>query len=288
MKLLRPASVVLFCAVQASALQSTAPYSDADIVVLARQAIVGDARQQGLSADALGRSVNVRPDLDVAKDVRSVLQDALEEKLSALSVSCIEGTVTLRGRVDSAADAEHALLLASAVPGARSVRNLLVAPDQPAVAPGASEPVARAAGPAQCEPFSFLTHDSLGGRDLVLSVQRGEVQIHGLASTSQARDYATEAVRRVPGARLVKNQMVVRSAPAGEDDRLGKLIAHRLEWSADLRPVASSFSVIVRDGIVTLRGQVRSPAQRALALELASSCDGVVVVEDRIRGPGGP
>jgi osmotically-inducible protein OsmY len=43
----------------------------------------------------------------------------------------------------------------------------------------------------------------------------------------------------------------------------------------------------VRDGIATLRGQVRSPEQRTLALDLAAACDGVIVVEDRIRGPGG-
>lgn len=254
--------------------------SDADIAVLIQQSLTSDARAS-TSADALGRATNRRPDADVARDVLSILRVRLGTKLGSLSVSCVKGTVRLRGEAASAEAREQAVALAAAVSGARRVDNQLSAADveeeAPAVAPAPTveEPVVG--------PFSFLTRDGLAGTQIVVEVEGGVVQIHGKASSTRARDYATSAARLVPGARLVKNLMSVRPSSPAEDDRVRKLIDRQLEWSGALRDALPRLSVSVRDGVARLDGSGLTKAEAAEAVRLAGATSGVLIVDDRLQ-----
>ncbi|MCB9899388.1 MAG: BON domain-containing protein [Planctomycetes bacterium] len=254
---------------------------DADIAVLVRQAIASDAARSAMSADSLGRAANVRPDVDVARDVRAVLEARLGKRLDGFSVTCKDGVVVLTGGAASDADAQLAVVLADAVPGARQVENRLTgsaAAGTPAAARAAAAP-----GPAKAGPFAFLTKDSLAAADVTVEVDKGVVRLRGIANSMRTKEMATATARLVSGVRSVVNAMDVRAASRSEDERLGKLIERRIEWSTE---VLSSFTVEVDNGIARVSGTARhGPAERDEVVHLASTTQGILVVDDRIVVP---
>jgi osmotically-inducible protein OsmY len=260
-------------------------FTDADIAILAHQSIMAGAPTRGLSADEIGRLANRRPDADVARDVRLLLKKQLgPEDISGLEVICKHGSVILRGHAVSEEVEEHAVQLADAVPGSRSIDNRLTSPS---TAPKDEKPYSPPVdqGPVRTQIFAFLTPAGQAARDVSIVVHRGEVVIQGLASSFTARDFATSAVRQVPGTRLVRNEMEVRKRSPVEDDRLERLIHKKLDWSEPLRGVFDSMSVQVHDGIVVLTGRMDNTAQRDTAVDLAGGTPGIIMVDDRLAGP---
>ncbi|GJM22439.1 MAG: hypothetical protein DHS20C15_23540 [Planctomycetota bacterium] len=255
--------------------------SDADIAVLIHQSLTSDARAS-TSADALGRATNRRPDAAVARDVLSVLRVRLGTKLGSLSVSCVEGTVRLRGTAVNSEAVEKAASITASVSGARKVDNQLRAAGDDSEAEAAAAEVEVPEEPV-VGPFDFLTRDGLAGAHVVVSVEAGVVQIHGKASSIGARDYATSAARLVPGARLVKNLMEVRPVSSTEDARLMKLIRRQMEWSGTLRSVLSRISVSVKDGVARVEGSGLTAAQAKEAARVARATVGVLLVDDRLK-----
>ncbi len=274
----------------AFAAPQTAGFADDDIAVLAKAAIVSDARTAGLSADDLERAANVRPDLDVARDVRVKLVGRLGPALASFSVTCHRGEVVLEGKARDLATRDAAGAAAAEVAGVHRVENKLRVPDAPAPVDPPEEPADEEAEAEPVDdptaPFAFLTRDGLAARDVTLAVSSGEVTVTGHASSGAAREYVTAAIRRVPGAKSVVNRMTARTVDPSEDRRLGDIVAAKIRWSEPLRPVASGLSVSVKDGVVRLTGRVATEEQAHVLLGLASSTVGVVVVDDRVAAPG--
>ena len=260
-------------------------YTDAEIADLARNAIVGDARIDALSSDEIGRTENLRPDPDIARDVNAALKKKLPWDLVSLSVSSNRGQVVLTGRSKGLEATERAAHIAGLVAGVQGVTNRLVTDGQPTVPAPVEVQAATDTGSAVLGDIGFLTRDHLAGRDLELHVAGGEVDIYGLANTPEAKEYVTAAARRAPGARMVRNHMQVRENKPREDERLTKLIAKKFEWSFPLRPVADSLAVKVRQGVATVTGHAETHAQADEILRLAGVTQGVVAVEDRLTGP---
>lgn len=253
--------------------------ADADIAVLVRQAIVSDAARSAMSADALGRSANVRPDSDVARDVQVVLDARLGGRVQGLSVSCRNGVVVLAGSCARPEDAASAAALAAAVPGARSVESRLA---QDAAPPSATATSVRPAapGPGREGPFSFLTRDRLAGANVRIEVDKGAVTLSGTASHLRAKEMATATARLVTGVRSVTNTMDVRPANRVDDERIQKIIERRIEWSTE---IVSSFQVEVKDGIARITGTARhGPGERTEVVHLAATTQGILVVDDQI------
>lgn len=254
--------------------------SDADVAVLVRQALVSDARRQALSADALGRQSNVRPDPDVARDVQFVLRARLAEELTGLSVSCVSGKVTLAGTCADEDTRQRALALADAVAGVRSIADQLATPEA-----GATPRRDRAAaprGPADVGPFGFLTHDNLAGAGLHVRVEHGVVRLRGHVNGRAARDHALASARLVTGVRSVVDDLEVRAPDSAEDARLAQLVRRQMEWSSE---IDSTPDVAVRDGVATLTGRVGNVAARAEAMRLAMGTSGVFAVRDELSVP---
>lgn len=253
--------------------------SDADIAALVQQSLTSDTRAS-TSADALGRAGNRRPDTDVARDVLTLLRQRLGTRLGGLTVNCVQGVVSLRGRAADNASRDQALALTRAVSGARSVQNkLTVEGEEPsATAKRSAPPVDEA--PSQ--PFDFLTRDGLAGGDMWVYVTDGVVELRGRASSAAARDYATAAARTVPGARLIKNQMEVRKRSPAEDARLQQLISRLFDWNGFAKTDRERIRVSVRDGVVRLEGPSLPTERAQLAARLARATNGVIVVDDRL------
>ena len=202
--------------------------------------------------------------------------------LTGSLVSCTNGIVTLRGQVDSADRREEAAAAVRAIPGVVAVYNLLQtrgeeAPVTPAAQPPREDP------PVVLGPFGFLTDNLLGGSDLVVRVDQGEVVISGVVSNRMAEQHVMAVAHGVPGVRILKNEIDVRNGTRQDDLRLKLIIFRSIQYTADLWEVWPAMQVEVRDGVARLRGRVKSNAQSALATAVAASVRTILAVDNQLE-----
>jgi osmotically-inducible protein OsmY len=111
------------------------------------------------------------------------------------------------------------------------------------------------------------------------TVSGGWVNLEGWVSTKVQRDHAEEVVHRIPGVRSVTNNLHV--SPAAENPKvICEAIEEALERQAER--TAERIDVTLTDGTVTLKGTVRSWAERRAALGSAGHAPGVRTVIDRL------
>jgi osmotically-inducible protein OsmY len=114
---------------------------------------------------------------------------------------------------------------------------------------------------------------------LQLKVENGWVTVEGTVSTHFQRQAAERAVRYLTGVKGIINHAVVK--PAGvSTTEVGRKIKAALHRSAELD--ASRIQVETHDGRVTLKGTVRSWAERTDAERAAWSAPGVTAIDDQI------
>ena len=111
------------------------------------------------------------------------------------------------------------------------------------------------------------------------TVSHGWVTLEGWVSTNVQRDHAEEVVHRIPGVRSVTNNLHV--SPAAQNPKvICEAIEEALERQAER--TAERIEVTLADGTVTLKGTVRSWAERRAALGSAGHAPGVRTVVDRL------
>jgi osmotically-inducible protein OsmY len=113
-------------------------------------------------------------------------------------------------------------------------------------------------------------------------VHEGQISLEGTAEWQFQRDRAESVVRRIPGVVNVRNciELVPRVAPSN----IKRLIEDAFRRNAQID--AEQITVEARGGEVTLRGDVRSCAEREQAQQSAWCAPGVthVINELRVRG----
>jgi osmotically-inducible protein OsmY len=263
---------------RANALPPT--YSDGEIAEIAYESIVSDLRAQDLSTEQLGLAVNRRPDTAVARDVDTILMRSLRPVPIGLNVSCYRGNVLLRGVASNEDELARATELAARVSGVRAVLNRMMTPVQ-AQPEGRLTDVPREL-PSSSGPFAFLTKDGLAGNNVRLDVIDGEVFVKGYASSERARTYVTASVGRIPGTRMVRNNMTLRPISPQEDERLARIVQKKMSWEQKLHGVSKGLRISVRNGVLTLTGLVDTEEQAALVRELAADTTGIIVVDDQV------
>lgn len=206
----------------------------------------------------------------------SVLQELdFEPSVDAsdIGVTVDDGVVTLTGRV-----ADYAQKLA-AEEAARRVKGVKAIVQELDVKP------------AHFDSDESLAHRALSVIDWNVSVPSGAVQVrvaHGMVTLSGQvewafqRHSAEEAVRKLGGVTCVINNITLKSRVQPVDVR--RRIVDALDRYADLEASGVSFDVV--DGKVTLRGRVKSWAERGVIERAAWSAPGVRTVEDHVTvGP---
>lgn len=113
-----------------------------------------------------------------------------------------------------------------------------------------------------------------------VSVQNGCVTIRGSVQSDQIRQQASEIARSLPGVHVVRNELQVVPAAVLPDAVVAENVRRALESESAV--VKESITVSITDGVVTLAGTVRGYEERALALDIALSCEGVRAVEDKL------
>jgi osmotically-inducible protein OsmY len=213
----------------------------------------------------------MRSDIDIKRDVEAELRWNPDIDATDIAVSVKDGVVTLSGFVRSYAQKFEAEQTAKRVSGVRAVANDIEVrlpifnqrPD-PEIARDAVEEIQKNL------PYAS---DHIG-----VVVRDGWVTLEGSVEWNYQRERAAQVVRRVRGVKGVTN--LIELQPRVPPVEVKHKIEQAFRRSAELD--ANRITVETEGGVVTLRGTVRSWAERQEAERVAWATPGVVRVNNLI------
>lgn len=234
---------------------------------------------------------------------------ALNRHLSPfeIEVSVEDGSVTLKGVVENAAERELAAELAGNIDGVRGVNNDLEV-DPALEVPVVDEQSRITTDKTLAQRFDdatlaatvkskLLWNSNTEGLDIQVRAESGVVSLSGNAGTPVAKELAGELVTNTEGVREVHNHLSISTADSAsaEAQNAANDAAASISDSWITSKVKSSFlysrnldslniKVDTRDGFVSLSGTVLSNAEKRLAVETARNIRGVRGVDaDALR-----
>jgi osmotically-inducible protein OsmY len=128
---------------------------------------------------------------------------------------------------------------------------------------------------------SYVFKTYLKGDDIKIESRDGVVSLTGTVSEESHKSLAQETVADLPGVKSVDNRLEVKGErPAENSDAwLTTKVKTMLLFH---RNVSAMTEVNTKDGIVTLRGEATSQAQKDLTTEYAKDVEGVKDVKNEI------
>jgi osmotically-inducible protein OsmY len=215
----------------------------------------------------------VRSDEEIQRDVLDEIAWDAQLQPNEIGVIVRDGVVTLTGRVDSFAKKWEAERAAWRVRGVVAAAN-----DIEVRLPGSSE---RSDADIAAAAARALEWDALiSPGNVRVTVSRGWATLEGEVEWQFQRREAERAVRRLTGVRGVTNLIRVRPGSQPSPGEVKRRIEEALVRSAETD--ADRVQVEVQDGNVSLRGAVRSWAERDEAERVAWSGPGVTDVDNQI------
>lgn len=129
---------------------------------------------------------------------------------------------------------------------------------------------------------SYVFKTYLKGDDIKITSKDGAVTLTGIVSEESRRGLAKETVAGLPEVKSVDNKLEVKGASPtpNSDTWLREKVRTTLlfHWNVS----ASTTEVDVKDGLVTLRGDAASQAQKELTTEYAKEVEGVKAVKNEM------
>lgn len=188
-----------------------------------------------------------------------------------ISVEAHDGTVILKGVVQTLSEVQRAIEDTQLVGGVKQVKSeLLVGPEGVAIDDARIE--------AECD--KALEADRLlPGGAVHATVKSGAVTLRGEVRHHYQRDAAERDVSAIPGVALIDDELVLTDAPIPSD------VAERIERALKRSAVnADSDIKVTRDGRrVVLDGTVTSMTALDMALNTAWNAPGVTKVDNHLR-----
>jgi len=129
---------------------------------------------------------------------------------------------------------------------------------------------------------SYVFKTFLQGDDIKIQSRDGAVILTGIVADNFNKSLAQETVAGLPGVKSVDNRLEIKGAPptANSDAWLRDKVKVTLLFH---RSVSSGTTEVdVKDGIVTLRGNAASQAQKELTTEYAKDVEGVKDVNNEM------
>jgi osmotically-inducible protein OsmY len=128
---------------------------------------------------------------------------------------------------------------------------------------------------------SYVFRTYLKDDDIKIESKEGVVTLTGTVSETSRSTLAKETIASLPGVKGVENKLMVKGDPTASTDA----------WLSDKLKISLLFhrsvsagkaDVTVKDGIVTLKGNAESQAQKELTTEYAKDIDGVKEVNNEM------
>ena len=230
---------------------------------------------------------------DVALSAKVKAAFALSKRVSTfdIGVASRAGVVTLTGRVSSPQTRELAGEIASNITGVGAVRNdVTVDPSalpDPEIGRLSSRVVDLEIKAAVLE--GFQRSPELRASGIAVQVADRTVRLSGTVSGEAPRRLAESTARGVEGVQGVKNEIVAAEPEALLPVPTDEDLARRVEGSLAQTNAfaAGAIEVLVNARRVTLKGSVRSVAEKLLAEAVAGQVEGVEGVGNELTlGPG--
>lgn len=214
----------------------------------------------------------MRADSDIKRDVEAELKWAPDVWDTDIAVKVTEGVVALTGYAASVHDKYRAEAAAKRVRGVAAVANDLAIRAPLGGMPTDPEIARDAVAALKLElPFIWESIKPI--------VKQGHVALEGTVEWHDQRDRAEGAVRRLRGVLSVRNSISLKPRVAAGE------IKHRIEEAFRRSAIIDAHKVVVdaQGSEVTLRGEVRSWAERDQAQQTAWAAPGVLTVRNEIN-----
>lgn len=130
------------------------------------------------------------------------------------------------------------------------------------------------------ESYVFKTH--LKGENVHIESKNGVVALTGSVSTEAQKSLARETVKALPGVREVENQLEITGEDSAENPDLWLMTKVKTTLLFHRSVSGLKTKVDVKDGIVTLRGNADSEAQKELVSEYVKDVEGVKGVKNEM------
>lgn len=129
---------------------------------------------------------------------------------------------------------------------------------------------------------SYVFRTYLKDDDIKIQSRDGAVSLTGIVSENFHKSLAQETVAGLPGVRSVDNRLEVKGAPptANSDEWLRDKVKVALLFHRQVSAVTTV--VEVKGGVVTLRGDAATQAQKELTTEYARDVDGVKEIKNEM------
>ncbi len=204
-----------------------------------------------------------RRDMDITHDVRRRILNSAVIESQGIRVTCVDGKVTLSGKVATWSEAQEARLLASEVRGVKDVKNGL----------WAEHKGKRNDQEIKNDAVAAIESDVyLSWLPITVSVKDGIVTLEGSVGSAYERDRASSDLFWISHVKGVENNLKVKwwenkgvrkKTPAPSDDALKKAVQNTL--NRDSRVDKLDISIKASYGHVTLDGSVPDRYQKRVA-----------------------